>query len=47
MLIFLLSCLFGAVCAVGVWTAVTAHTTIDDIVKRGRHAISARRALSA
>jgi hypothetical protein len=35
MLIFLLSCLFGAVCAVGVWTAVTAHTTIDGIVKRG------------
>jgi hypothetical protein len=35
MLIFLLSCLFGAVCAVGVWTAITAHTTIDDIVKRG------------
>jgi len=35
MLIFLLSCLFGAVCAVGVWSAVTAHATIDDIVKRG------------
>jgi hypothetical protein len=35
MLIFLLSCLFGAVCVVGMWTAVTARTTIDDIIKRG------------
>jgi prolyl-tRNA editing enzyme YbaK/EbsC (Cys-tRNA(Pro) deacylase) len=35
MLVFLLSCLFGAVCAVGLWTAFTAHTTIDEIVKRG------------
>jgi hypothetical protein len=35
MLVFLLSCLFGAVCAVGFWTACTAHTTIDEIVKRG------------
>ncbi len=35
MLIFLLCCLFGAVLAVGLWTAVTARTTIDEIVKRG------------
>jgi len=35
MLVLLLSCLFGAVCAVGLWTAFTANTTIDEIVKRG------------
>lgn len=35
MLVFLLSCLFGAVCAVGLWMTFTAHTTIDEIVKRG------------
>lgn len=35
MLIFLLSCLFGAVCAVGVWAALSAHATVQEIVRCG------------
>ncbi len=31
----LLSCLFGAVCAMGLWAVVSAHATIDEIVRRG------------
>jgi hypothetical protein len=35
MQIMLLSCLFGAGCAMGLWAVVSTHATIDEIVRRG------------
>jgi hypothetical protein len=31
----LLSLVFGAVCAMGAWAAMSAHATINEIVRRG------------
>jgi hypothetical protein len=31
----LLSLILGAICAMGAWVAVSAHATIDEIVRRG------------
>lgn len=30
-----LSCLFGVGCAMGLWAALSARATIDEIVRRG------------
>jgi hypothetical protein len=30
-----LSLVFGAVCAMGAWAAMSAHATINEIVRRG------------
>jgi hypothetical protein len=35
MKMFFLSLVLGAVCAMGAWAAVSAHTTIDEIMRRG------------
>jgi hypothetical protein len=35
MQIVLLSCLFGAVCAMGLWASVSTLPTIDEITRRG------------
>jgi hypothetical protein len=31
----LLSCLFGTVCVMGSWAAVSARATIDEMLRRG------------
>jgi len=35
MQIVFLSCLFGAMCAMGLWASASVHATIDEIVRRG------------
>jgi len=35
MKIVLLSFLLGAICAAGAWTAVSAHATTNEIMRRG------------
>jgi hypothetical protein len=32
----LLSCLFGVLCAMGLWAAVSARATMDQVIRRGR-----------
>jgi hypothetical protein len=31
----LLSCVFGAVCAMGLWAAVSVRATVDEVMRRG------------
>jgi Na+-transporting NADH:ubiquinone oxidoreductase subunit NqrE len=34
MQVILLSCLFGVVCGMGLWVAVSAQATVDEMMRR-------------